>query len=214
MPKQVHNTFVQDEEGKPIAVGPINKNIYYSNQATDGSDLNDLDNIARYILAMTHSGWNDPYHIVKQNVTGKKTFAVGASGDTLYVAHNVAMEGGNRPSPNTGEEEGIKNITLGFIKSELKVSKIRDVKVINLAGRGNATSFHAEMQLIAYLKDKGLALDGRIIGVSKPCCGTCGNFLNALGINFSLIGDPPLGQWMIPAEYQGGMLSTNDIPPL
>jgi hypothetical protein len=232
MAKQVHNATV------PPA-GIIDPNVNYAGQASDGSDLNDLDLVARYILAVTHSRWNSEFteegeakgakeyewadgprpeamtsHVIRQNVTGMKTFAVAVSGSTLYVAHNAGTKS-KKPEPSTDDREEISAAVLGYLASCRLDKKVTSVEIINRAtSRKLATTYHAEMQLLAHFIAGGLCLDGKVIGVSKPCCSTCSNQLDALNVSYSLKGDPPLGEWKIPQGALTGMLSANALYPL
>lgn len=223
-------------------IGPISQNVNYKGQATDGSDLNELDLIARTILAVTHSEWKttfdattphphfskgtpvafDPERdaqrhegwVVGQSLTGPKTFAVAVCGSVLYVAHNAALESIREVEPSEAEQTQIKAIVLDTLRVD-GYHKVTDVVFFNLASKNNKTAFHAEMQLLSYFQANKLTIDGSVIGVSKPCCNFCANQLRAMGIVFSLeaVGDA-LGQWKIPDAHAFTSISANKIDPL
>jgi len=195
-------------------IGPINNNFNYNDQATDGSDLNDLDILMRTIVAFTHSSWKDAENVALQNITGSKTFAAVASGNTLYVAHNAGFEDQNATLPTDNELDQIADI-ISLAISDIPSYKLTKVTMLSGANSNSQRkSFHAEMQLLAYCHENNIQIDGGMMGVSKPCCKKCATQLTAQGIDFSLedIGDLK-GKWVVPDGYLIGV-SKNSIYPI
>lgn len=193
--------------------GVINPNYTYNGQSSTGDDLNELDLVARNILAVTHSAWKAVDNPILQNITGMKTFACIASGDTLYVAHNAGLLKPRNLLPADVEADAIRDAAIDIMRED-NCNKITTVTVINLATKKNAKSYHAEMQLIAYCIANGLPIDGGIIGVSKPCCSQCSDKLSILHVEHSLKAGPPIGGWEIPGGDFGGILTVNTRDPL
>jgi len=175
-------------------------NVVYTNLAYD--ELNDLDRMARFIIAVAHSVNYSPRHR-EQGFIGQRTVAVALNKGTLYVAQNnvltsMGRTGSGKPtfvSMDLDLSTKIRQHVKDKLAEEYTDPDSPEDKPLSLqpfqkvvwisAGGWERTDFHAEMQLVNFFKNQNLAFEKNQIGVSKPCCSNCASRLTALGIDYS-----------------------------
>ncbi|HEY4371416.1 MAG TPA: hypothetical protein VGN52_05810 [Burkholderiales bacterium] len=142
--------------------------VVYENITPEG--LNYYDRVARLMLAITHTAPGDnaisPTDMLGQQMIGAPTVAVAECGGTLYVTTNKIAEFQHKLVKGALEREDV----------DAKIEVLPDPK---------SDSYHAEMQLVDYFSHKGIRLEGDTMGVSKPCCKSCADRLEALSIDYS-----------------------------
>lgn len=153
----------------------ISTPVHYS--SVDWEKLNDFDGIARYILALVYSASDKgtKTEFLHQQLIGIPTVAVACSGGVLHIAHDIVK------------------IDIGQIKDILESINYKKIELI----KNNNTNkkLHAEMKILKVL---GVNLDRKLMGVSKPCCTQCADFLELQGIDYSYWHSHPVGHWTPP----------------
>lgn len=174
--------------------GPIDPNLEYHLKNADTPmhhQFNNLDAIAKYIMAMSHTaivkgpeGKDEDKKekaVVQVNIgTGIKTVAVVRSGSTLLVTQNGIFK-----SLASSKRGAFIDELCKAVLAELGgKSVVQKVEVLNSASDDFA--FHAEMQLLEHCITSGRQISGGVMGVSKPCCVDCAKKLMEAGVDFSL----------------------------
>ena len=190
-------------------------NVVYTSLRYD--ELNDLDRIARFVLAVAHSANYSGTHR-EQRFVGQRTVAVAITdrGD-LVIAQNSVLttrvsSGRGRPSftrmvPEL--EERIRQTVAVELEWEYAIPPeelhldLPDKPFGNIYWVANRfgpqdTSFHSEMQLVYCMAQNGLRFEGNQIGVSKPCCLKCATRLSKLGIDYSYYHTQSADPWVDP----------------
>jgi OTT_1508-like deaminase len=135
--------------------------VYYASVKFD--KLNEFDLIARYILSLLYSRGNPKgkTDFLYQQLVGMPTVAVASSNGVLYIACDKI------------------EITREGIKSVLESTGYIDFSIIKNDKTNN--KLHAEMKLLSKINH---GIDGKFMGVSKPCCAQCADFLENQGIDY------------------------------
>ncbi len=182
-------TFVSSHSGLPDDDSPSNRNNVYSASTgpigRSGEFARELlreDNIARFILAIGHSGQYAGNHR-EQLFISQRTVAVMYYQDTIYVATNDLRN-------DDVEDVGT---TLTRVQNALRAEGYANVRFISNPFGDNDRGLHAEMQLLSYFMAKGWQVSGGILGVSKPCCRFCALNLDRYGIWYSYWHDQNVG---------------------
>lgn len=178
--------YAQDQM-VPVQLGAVrlNRNVEYNLQ---WNNLNELDRIARFVLAIAYSGYyagNDTYN---QAYVAARTVAVARSRGALYIAANTLWREADVDAVTDRVSDALRGEGIGGLPGD------RIVFVFNPRGDDDR-EFHAEMQLVEYLHARNLPFDGNEIGVSKPCCTTCANRLDRLRISYSYWHNQGVGVW-------------------
>lgn len=160
----------RERNGAQVATPVVYSGVVWSN-------LNVYDRIARFILALAYTHQAAP-DFLPQQLIGMNTIAVAGNGGKLYLAAN-----GIDLKPS-----------LPLVEEELRAEEIEQEVVLlpNLHGKDH----HAEMQIIDHFAKEGMRLDDDTIGVSKPCCTSCAEKLESLGIAYSYWHDQKIGAWL------------------
>lgn len=173
MPKNAGSMQEKDIEGlAPNERSPSTTNVIYTHLVA--GELNELDKVARYILAVAFSS-QYPGNSREQMFISQRTVAVASHNGKLYVASN-GLYG--------GEPDALQK---GNVAAALRAEGVMD-EIVYLAnwsgfhGLGES-DYHAEMQIVDYFYLMRIPLPQ--IGVSKPCCGKCKERLDSLGIDYS-----------------------------
>lgn len=193
---------------------PVSNVVYTSLQY---DELNDLDRIARFVLAVAHSA-NYSGTDREQRFVGQRTVAVAITerGD-LVIAQNGVLttrisSGRGRPQFTRmipALEERIRRTVYVELEWEYAIPPEElhldppDKPFGNISWVANHfgpqdTSFHAEMQLVSCLARNRFRFEGNQIGVSKPCCLKCANRLGKLGIDYSYYHTQSADPWVDP----------------
>jgi hypothetical protein len=168
--------------------------------------LNDLDLIARFVLAIAHSGQWTAERVAEgtgrpaaeaartaareQHFVNQRTVAVARVRGTLYIAANMLWN-------DDVEDVGT---TMTRVMLALRGEGIRGPFQFVPNPNGSSDSvFHAEMQLLRYLARNGLPMPAEM-GVSKPCCPRCAARLDRIGVAHSAEHDQDPGprRWEAP----------------
>ncbi len=210
MPPQ--GTLVDSRYSAPGDTSPNPaRNVVYSrnadnqeNEATRAGSfaqgLNDLDRIARFVLAIAHSGQWTPEHVQdsgsvvnpnrEQGFIAQRTVAVAYGGnDEIYIAANSLWNDDIEDCGST------KQRVIDALSAEGVARRIHFLP--NPFGNGDRT-FHAEMQIVRFFVQRGWALRYGEIGVSKPCCRRCAENLDRQGVHYSYWHNEPTGQYVQP----------------
>ena len=168
--------------GKHAAPAREGKNNVYT--AVTYDELNELDRVARYILAVGYSGQYGGHEAVRQSYINAHTIAVAQHGTELFVAVNTLFyaQQGKAPQENPNE-------TIGRIKAELVNEGAHryysNIYFIDNPNGDTDRTFHAEMQLVDFFANNGWPFQHNMIGVSKPCCQKCAENLDKLNLGYS-----------------------------
>ncbi|MHC8371712.1 hypothetical protein ACYZT2_13090 [Pseudomonas sp. MDT1-85] len=197
-------------------------NVVYTAVVYD--ELNPLDRIARFIMAVAHSA-NYAATDREQGFIGQRTLAVALSKGTLYVAQNNVLttrhfsdssSSSKNPKPTfTAQVPELQDYLTSLVNMELEWEYAIPGEEIHLPvpdslfstvawvfyGGPEDTSFHAEMQLVNFLHSQGLPFDKNQIGVSKPCCSSCASRLTQLGIDYSYFHTQRALPWIDPGVH-------------
>jgi|GEM_PF-4802707 len=164
--------------------GISDANVIYRHVTAGG--LNELDKIARFILAVAFSG-EFPGNDREQHFVAQRTVAVARHQGKIYVASN----GLYGLAPSDGQR--------GNVATALAGAGIAD-EIVYLANwaltNGGGNEYHAEIQLMDYFYFMRLPLPQ--IGVSKPCCGNCSTALTRVGTDHSYFHTQGTGQTQLP----------------
>lgn len=156
------------------------------------SNLNFLDRVARYFLAIAYSSVYPGSDKYNQAYVAARTVAAALNGNKLYLAANELKGLGlQRPKKDTRPiiiavnelRKGFEGLIKEFASEGIGgITEV--VFVANPFGDDNRT-YHAEMQLVDLFYEGRMNFDGGIIGVSKPCCMQCALSLDKVDINYS-----------------------------
>lgn len=157
---------------------------YYSSY-----NISELDKIAYAALAISYTGIYIDNPAV-QDYIGKPCIAVAYCEIGLVIAANniwrVFGPGAQYAETEIYENVGNQNI-FTLIRHHLYAIEHIHIPVsfiMNPNGESD-TSYHAELQLIDFMRINNYHFIGNGIGVSKPCCRICANELHRLGIMFT-----------------------------
>lgn len=189
-----NGVLVDSTMGLPDDRSPNNRNVVYSQRVDRGQSartqagnfargLYYIDEIARFILAIAHSGQYPGNHR-EQFFISQRTVAVVFHQGTLYVATN---------SLRNDDVEDVGTTLQRAIDAIRGAGYADQVRFIYNPGGNEDRNFHAEMQLLSYFMAKGWRFDQDIIGVSKPCCENCANNLDRYLIMYSYWHREPVG---------------------
>ncbi|GJJ03231.1 hypothetical protein RugamoR64_37690 [Duganella rhizosphaerae] len=203
MPRLVHEFEVENPvDGPTIGPAILKKNLYYGvakDVPFDTDELNSLDIVARHILAykftIVHNeeagNRVDP---VLHSLRDRETVAcVMVNDGHLLVAHNFKFRDADT---NRIPFELATAKTVEAMKAEGLRIKTYAAVPFYIAKRKK--DFHAEMQLLEYVSDNAMSIQGGVIGVSKPCCDDCARTLTSMGIDFSFRAGVAIGDWQPP----------------
>jgi hypothetical protein len=173
----------------------------------DWRNLNPLDRIARFILALGYSGTQAQGKA--QEYIGANTVAVAKPPDSnrLYVAHNSLWQMWHRErSQRAAFNRGTVNAALSNVRQELQQEFRTQNLVIVWINKWQTfytqRTYHAEMQLVDFFGDKRWRFEGDIIGTSKACCRKCAEALDRLGIRYSYWHERRVDENWRPPRYQ------------
>jgi hypothetical protein len=168
--------------GKNAAARKDGKNNVY--EAVQYNELNHLDQVARYILAVGYSGQYAGDNALRQGYINAHTVAVAQHGTELFVAINTLFYAQQGKAP----QEHMNKI-IGRVKAELISAGATDyysnIYFIDNEWGIKDRFYHAEMQLVDFFKNNNWPLQGNMLGVSKPCCQKCAENLDKLKISYS-----------------------------
>lgn len=172
MPRDAGSQQESSMDLPPDERSPSSSNVIYTRLTAN--ELNDLDLIARQILAVAFSTLY-PGNDREQLFIGQRTIAVAKHGGTIYVASNDVYDG----APTIQQQTNVSQ----QLASDGETGNI--VYLANWAGWSGMESrdYHAEIQLVDYFYMMRMPLPQ--IGVSKPCCSKCKAELDRLGIDYS-----------------------------
>lgn len=157
------------------------KNVVYTNLRHDR--LNDLDRVARYILAVGYSGQYHGGDAYNQGYVAARTVAVALHEGHLYVATNTVIDP-RREHPNVTIGRVLSEVGTEVLERGLEDTYKSVIFIENPRGSADRT-YHAEMQLIDFFHRNRWRPGGDMIGVSKPCCRRCAVNLDNLDVGYS-----------------------------
>jgi hypothetical protein len=167
----------------------------------DINNLNVLDRVARYLLAVAYSSVYKGTDTYNQAYVAARTVAVGLADNTLYVTANTLIGLGLKAQSNVKLKIAVNEMRIAAtaLAAEMSAERIANltelVVVLNPLGNDDRT-YHAEMQLVDVFQEQNLRFEGDIIGVSKPCCMQCAGTLDKLGIGYSYWHSENVGHWI------------------
>jgi hypothetical protein len=156
--------------------------------------LNELDKIARFALAVAHSGqWTD------ENAR-EAEYRWDPRREQLFVAQRTVAVvehpwGGLYLAANGVWNDAIEDVgsTMQRVIAALQAAGEGTIRIVPNPYGHSDRSFHAEMQLLRYFIDRGWRFEDDMIGVSKPCCERCADWLDRNWIEYSYWHDQPTG---------------------
>lgn len=140
-----------------------------------GGDIIELLYQGKTVRTSMQKLWNEP---------GDRCVAIFLSGGCAFIAANHVWWSNKLVPYFAGKQKIIdaqQTIKLELIKS-FGFKKVIYVE----KSKQDASSYHAEMQLLSYIIENKYLPDPRYFGVSKPCCQFCGARLNEVGIAYAL----------------------------
>lgn len=196
------------------AAGPIDPNLEYHLKNEDTPlhhKLNNLDAVARLIMAMAHTATakspeeenleadQKTRRTVQVNIgSGIKTVAVTRSGTSLLVAQNGIF----RDAKPRSARGALETTLTTHVKNQLgDKGPIQSVQFVN--ADSDDFGMHAEMVLLQHCMSRRLPMTGGTIGVSKPCCKNCAAALNDAKVDYTLWIDGEVPKWTSPAGDRG-----------
>jgi hypothetical protein len=213
-------------EGDETPYGLAQTNVVYT--ALDYRELNDLDRLARFILAVIHSSiyegtdreqffaaqrcvataiWDNHLYFTANNVLTRRDPEARGKGRTKAIP-TEELDGIVRDTEYAIWEAVMRDLVAEAKRAPEKtlvsmadIDEVRGFTGISfiMNPRGaEDTSLHAEMQLVQFFSQKGLRMEDDQMGVSKPCCPNCTKRLTALGIDHSYYHDIPDRNWHDP----------------
>ncbi|TBV10817.1 hypothetical protein [Stutzerimonas kirkiae] len=167
--------------GKTTLKNVVDYKIHYKN-------LNVLDRIARYILAIAYSSAYRATDTYNQAYVAARTVAVALDDNALYIAANSlwGLDNANHLIPYTDLRLVGGDALIEEIRSE-NITGTDESNIFFIPNRYglNDRKYHAEMQIVDYFHSNSKRLTGDQIGVSKPCCMHCANALDRVSIEYS-----------------------------
>lgn len=142
--------------------------------------INDLDRMASALLAICYSGHRAPTPASQRRIQFD-CVAVCQVGEDLWVAANGI---------------GIQNEDIDELLELMKKEKYFFNGCFYIVTQPGREAMHAEMKLLSELCDA--TLHTSYIGVSKPCCKYCKEYLNTAGISYAQWHDKEPTDWIDP----------------